>query len=289
MGAALLDMGLGAQHDDAATGLVGLADAGPAADEGAGGEIRATDVGHQFVYGDGRVLHQGDQAVDHLGEVVRRDLGGHANGDALGAVDQDVGDARRQDRGLEQGVVVVGNKIDRLLVQVADQFLVEPGHARLGVAHGRGRVAVHGAEVALAVHQRIAHGEVLGHAHQGVVGGDVAVRMELTDDVTDDAGRLDVGPVVGVAQFPHGEQGAAVDRLEAVAHIRQGTADDHRHGVVQVGPAQLPFDRDGRLLIGFCLLFCHSLNLRGARKGAKRLAGDLFRCPGPPLPGRDSG
>ena len=93
------------------------------------------------------------------------------------------------------------------------------------------------------------------------------MRVILTDDVTDDASRLDVGTVVGVAQFPHGEQGAAVHWFEAVADIRQGPADNHRHGIVQVGPPQFPFDRDGGLLIVFCLLFCHLSNLRVARRG----------------------
>ena len=38
-------------------------------------------------------------AVDDLAEIVRRDVGRHADGDAAGAVDQQVREARRQDRG----------------------------------------------------------------------------------------------------------------------------------------------------------------------------------------------
>jgi len=41
---------------------------------------------------------------------VRRDVGGHADGDAGAAVDEEVGDAGGEDRGLERGLVVVGAK-----------------------------------------------------------------------------------------------------------------------------------------------------------------------------------
>ena len=52
-------------------------------------------------------------------------------------------------------------------------------HPALGVPVGGRRIAVDGAEVPLPVDERVAHREVLGQAHQGVVGGRVAVRVEL--------------------------------------------------------------------------------------------------------------
>ena len=61
------------------------------------------------------------------------------------------------------------------------------GHPRLGVAHGGGVIAVDIAEIALAVDQRIADGEILRQADQRVVDGLVAMRMELADHVADDA------------------------------------------------------------------------------------------------------
>ena len=47
-----------------------------------------------------------------------------------------------------------------------------------------------------------------------------------------------------LALLPHSEEDAAVDRLEAVAHVRQGAADDHAHRVVEVGALQLLLDGD---------------------------------------------
>ena len=53
------------------------------------------------------IVDQRDRRVDHLAEIVRRDVGRHADGDAAGAVDQQVREARRQDHRLLLGAVVV--------------------------------------------------------------------------------------------------------------------------------------------------------------------------------------
>ena len=62
---------------------------------------------HQLVDVERRVVDQRDRRVDHLAEIVRRDVGRHADGDAAGAVDQQVREARRQDHRLLLGAVVV--------------------------------------------------------------------------------------------------------------------------------------------------------------------------------------
>ena len=64
--------------------------------------------------------------------------------------------------------------------------------ARLGVAIRRRRVAVDRAEVALAVHQGVAHGEVLREADQRVVDRRVAVRVVVAEDFADDLRALAV-------------------------------------------------------------------------------------------------
>ena len=65
--------------------------------------------------------------------------------------------------------------------------------AGLRVTHGGGAVAVHRAEVTLAVDQGIAQAKVLRHARHGVVDGCVAVGMILAEHFTDDTGALLVG------------------------------------------------------------------------------------------------
>ena len=234
----------GPDIDAPAPGAVGLDDAGASVDDAGGGEVRPLDVLHQPVDADVRVVHQRQQAIDHFAQIVRRNVGGHAHGNAGTAVDKQVGRLGGQHLRHGQGVVVVGAEGHRLLVQIRQQFGGQAGHAHLGVAHGGRRVPVDGAEVALPIDQQVAHGEGLGHAHHGVVDGHIPMRVVLAHDVADHAGGLHVGAVVGVVQLVHGEQHPAMHGLQAVAHIRQGAADDDAHRVVQVGLAKLVLDVD---------------------------------------------
>ena len=81
--------------------MIGGADALAAEDDAAGGEVRPRHVLHQRCQRQRRIIQQRDARVDGLGEVVRRDVGRHADRDAGLPVDQQVRDARRQHRGLE--------------------------------------------------------------------------------------------------------------------------------------------------------------------------------------------
>ena len=71
--------------------------------------------------GDRRVVEIGAAGVDDLAEIVRRDVGRHADRDALRAVDQQVREAGRQDLRLALGLVVIGLEIDRVLVEIVEQ------------------------------------------------------------------------------------------------------------------------------------------------------------------------
>jgi hypothetical protein len=104
------------------------------------------------------------------------------------------------------------------------------GHPDFGVPHGGGGIAVDAAEVALPVDQRVAHGEVLRHADDGVVDRAVAVRVILADAPRRRCGRLACRRcwTAVVFQLVHRVEDAAVHRLEAVAHVGQGAPDDRR-------------------------------------------------------------
>jgi hypothetical protein len=213
-------------------GLVRVADALGAVDEGAGGEVRAGEPLHELSEGRVRVLDQLDRRVDDLREVVRRDVRRHADRDAGRAVDEQVRELRRQHDRLDERAVVVGRPVDGLLVDVvAEQLRGQARQAHLGVAHRGGVVAVDRAEVALPVDQRITQREVLRHADDRVVDGALAVRVVLAEDVADDARRLAVRLVVQVALLPHAVEAAAVDGLQSVAHVREGPSDDDGHRV----------------------------------------------------------
>ena len=88
----------GAQADRAGAGLVDLLQlVGRVQDLAAGRKVGPLDVAAQLRAGQLRVVEQLDERRADLAEVVRRDVGRHADGDAGRAVDQQVRDARRQD------------------------------------------------------------------------------------------------------------------------------------------------------------------------------------------------
>jgi len=180
------------------------------------------------------MLNQVDGGVDDFPQIVRRNIGCHAHGDARRPVHQQVGHARGKDLGLLLAFVVVGTEIDGPLVDVLEQRGRNARKARLGVSHGGGRVAIHRAEVSLPFHQRVTHAEWLGHAHQRIVDGRVAMGMVLAHHFTDDLGALARGLVVRQSHFVHAEEDAPIHRLEAVADIGERAAHDDAHGVIEI-------------------------------------------------------
>ncbi len=76
--AVLLDLGHRAELDRAATGGVRVVDPAAAEDLGAGREVGALHELHQVFDRRVGVVDQVQRGVDHLTQVVRRDVGGHA-------------------------------------------------------------------------------------------------------------------------------------------------------------------------------------------------------------------
>ena len=241
----LLDVRARAHHDAAAAGAIAFAHALEPVDDPGRREIgRRHDV-DQLVDGEVGIAEKREAGVGDLGQVVRRDVGRHPDGDAGRAVDEEIRQPRREHRRLHLLAVVVRDEIDRFLVDVGEHLggdLLQPA---LRVAVGRGAVAVDRAEIALAVDQRIAQREFLHHPHERLVGRGVSVRVVLAEHVADDARAFHVGPVPDGVRLVHREQHAPVDRLQAVADVRQRAPHDHAHRVIEVRMAHLGFEAYG--------------------------------------------
>ena len=180
------------------------------------------------------VVEQLDQRGDDFVEVVRRDVGGHAHGNARAAVDQQVGYPRRQHHRLGLGAVVTGTERHRLLLDLLQHFVRKPGETTFGVAHGGGAIAIERAEIARSIDQRIAQRKRLRHADERFVNRAVTVRMEAAHDVTDDFGALAMFGGGRQILLPHREENAPLHRLEPVTHVGQRPRRDYRQRVVQV-------------------------------------------------------
>ena len=211
---------------------------------------------------------------------MRRDVGRHAHGDAGRTVDQQVGHPGRKHRRLPLRLVIVGNEIDRLLVDVRQQFMRDARHAHLGIAHGRRGIPVDGSEVALPVHQHVAQGEGLRHAHDGVVHRGIPVGVVLADYIAYDARRFLVGLVPVVAEFTHRVERAPMHRLESVTHIRQGPTHDHAHGVIEIGLLHLVLEIDSQNF------FCELGHLEETGMSLRLLCAGCVELPGCPTTGK---
>src|SRR5271166_1068478 len=238
----LLGEGLGPHFDAAAAAGEIVENTRPAQDVASGGKIRTLHDLHQLRKRGVGALHQLDSGVDNLRQIVRGNVSRHAHRDARGAVDQQVGDAGRENFGFLPALVEIGSEIDGLFVDIFEQRRIHARKARFGVPVGCRRIAIHRAEVSLPVDQWIAQREGLRHADQGVINRGVSVRVIVSQHLADDARAFAVSAVEGQAHFRHGKQDAAVHGFQAVANVGQSAADDHAHRVVEIRPAHLVFD-----------------------------------------------
>ena len=237
----VLEVAFGPHDHAAASSAIAFFHPADAIDDAGSGEVRGRHDVHQVVDRGVGVTQQMQTRVHHLVQVVRGNVGRHAHGDTGRAIDQQIGEFGRHDQRFFFAAVVVWTEINGFFVQVVEQFMRDFGQTDLGVAHGGGVVAVDRTKVTLPIHQHVAQGEVLRHADNGVIDRAVAVRVVFANDVTHDTRRLLIRTIPVVVQLVHREQHAAVNRLQAVAGVGEGTTDDDAHGVIEVAAAHFLF------------------------------------------------
>src|SRR6516164_8098135 len=122
----LFDLHHAAHPDGAAAGLVGVGDALASDNQSGGGEVGALDPfahGGQGGFLVGLVVFEApEHRLGQLPQVVRRDVGRHADRDAARTIGQQVGEPAGQHRRLLHPTVVVGYEIDCLLVDFAQHL-----------------------------------------------------------------------------------------------------------------------------------------------------------------------
>ena len=162
-----------------------------------------------------------DEGRAHLAEMVRRDVGGHTDRDARGAVDEQVRQSCRQHDGFLAGAVVVGPEVNRVLVDFLEDFVADACEPTLRVAHRRRVVAVERPEVSRAVDQRIPQRKRLRHSDERFIQSRVAVRVVVAHHVADDLGALAMFGVGRQVLLPHRVEDAALDGFQPVTHVGQ--------------------------------------------------------------------
>ena len=125
------DSGGAAHGQVSTTGAVCLADALASDDNTAGGEVWSRDELHQIFDADlVKFIKTVDQQVEsgyQFTQIVRWDVGCHANSNAIGAVHQQVGDSGGQNFRLLERAIKVIQKVDCVFIQVCQNFIRDLG------------------------------------------------------------------------------------------------------------------------------------------------------------------
>src|SRR4029077_16341793 len=117
----LLDAGLAAHLHAAAAGLEILFDSRHAADDAAGREVRPFYVFHQLLKRDFWIVDLRTDSIDHFAEIVRRNIGRHAHGNAGSAINEQIWKGSWKNCRLGARFVIIWDEIDRVLIHVGHQ------------------------------------------------------------------------------------------------------------------------------------------------------------------------
>src|SRR5665213_1576090 len=144
-----------AHEEPPAPAFVSGRNAGLAIEKSASREVGPLHMLEHFSEAAVRIFHQGDGGVDDLGQIVGRNVGGHAHRDSVRPVDDQGWNPRGEHRGLVGCLIEVGRHIDGFHVDIGHHFFGDALHAALGIAIRRRWAAIDRAKVSLPIDQRI--------------------------------------------------------------------------------------------------------------------------------------
>ena len=146
-----------AQDDAAAPGAVGLVNAFVAYDYPACRKVRSGQSFQQLFHENivdaiivvDDVINRRNQFL----QVVRRDIGRHANGDTGRAIQQQVGQARWENRGFLKRAIEIVDEINGVHVDICQHLFCHASQAGLGITHRCRGIPIDRAKVTLAIYQ----------------------------------------------------------------------------------------------------------------------------------------
>src|ERR671918_1060311 len=231
-----LDASFPAHFHAAPAGLEILFDPCLAVDRATGGEIRPLHMLHQLFQSDVGVVDLCANAFDNFAKVVGRYISRHSNRDASAAINEQIWKRGRENRRFGARLVVISDKVDRVLLHVGHERGAEMGHARFGVTHGGRRISLDRAEVALTIDEPFPHRPWLRHVDQRGVDHRFAVRMIITAGVAADFRAFAMLSIWKQRQIMHRVEDSSLRWFEPVTRIRDRTRDNDRHRVIEERP-----------------------------------------------------
>ena len=130
-------------------------------------------------------MHAG---INGFTQVMRRNVGCHTDSDTGTAVNEQMRQTGGEYCRFFFRIVVIGNKVNRVLADIGEHFTGQLLQLHFGVTHGSCGVTVETAEVTLTINQRITKREGLSHTNDRIVGSRISVRVILTDHIPDHTG-----------------------------------------------------------------------------------------------------
>src|SRR5262249_52982306 len=106
----VLDRSLGAHGETPASVFVGVENPRLAMNDPRRREVRTFYDFQNLRQRGRRIVNQGDGRIHDFGQVVRRNIGRHAHRDSTRTVDQQIGNARRQNHRLTGRFIEIGDK-----------------------------------------------------------------------------------------------------------------------------------------------------------------------------------
>ena len=232
-----------AAHDDATPpGCIGFDDPASTDDPATRGKVWSRHDLEQVGDADLGVVEDGDDRSACFPDIVRGHARSHADGDAAGAIHDEIRELCREYHRLGESVVVIRSIVDGAELDVIEHGDRCRSHSRLGVTHRSGWIAFDGTEVALLVDQERARLPRLAEVDQGRVNDALAMRVVVARGVACDLGALDVLASRRQVEVVHGHEDPTLRRLESVTDIGQGTIHDRAHGIRQVGIVEFAVD-----------------------------------------------
>ena len=114
-------------------------------------------------------------------------------------------------------------------------------HTNFGISHSGGAIAINRAKITLTIDQYISHSKWLSHSYNRVIDGSVAMRVVLTNHITNNSSRFFVRFIIVIAKHIHGVQDPSMNRLQAIPNIRKRPSNNNTHRVLQIGVTHLIF------------------------------------------------
>ena len=228
-------METGPHAQGAATGFISCAYGFPAVDQNtASCKVGPLHNLHQLLMCRLGFIDQQHRGVDDFCRVVRGNAGRHAHRDSARAVSEEVWEKTGHDFRFFILTIIGRAEVGRIFVEPRHQFDGGLGQSCFGITICRGVIAVDITKISLPVDQRISQRKGLCEADHRIIDRLVAMRVVLTDYVTDDARALLISTCRVKLQLSHRPQQAAVHRFQAITQIGERPGGDGRHRIDQI-------------------------------------------------------